>query len=167
MVELERNGIAADLAITGETRATAPAAFKEKIVALGLQGRVHFLGTVSRGELKTLYRQAVATVVPSLYEQGSFPIYEAVLLGCPAACSDILTLREQCDGFSDAMPHFDPHDPVAVADALKTLWTRREEYAARQLEAAHRVWPRNWDGIAAGWLAVFREAVKLHRQRAG
>ena len=167
LVELERNGIAADLAITGETRASAPIAYKEKIAALGLQGRVHFLGTVSRGELKTLYRQAVATVVPSLYEQGSFPIYEAVLLGCPAACSDIPALREQCDGFGEAMLHFDPHDPVAVAESLKLLWTRREEYAARQLEAAHRVWPRNWDAIASGWLAVFREAVEVHRRRAG
>lgn len=163
LAELQRVGIVADLVFTTATRASAPAELKELIRTSGLQGRVHFVGTVSRDELKTLYRQAVATVVPSLYEQGSFPIYESVLLGCPVACSDIPSLREQSAGFGDAMLYFDPRDPVAIAGAMQKLWNERDDHATRQLDAAHRVWPKSWDDIAAGWLAVFREAVVLHR----
>src|SRR5919202_635387 len=66
----------------------------EVIHELNLQSHVQFLGVVSEDVLYTLYRQAHAVVVPTLYEAGSFPLMESILMGIPVVCSNVTSLPD-------------------------------------------------------------------------
>jgi glycosyltransferase involved in cell wall biosynthesis len=150
-----------DLAFTGEN--TPPAELLDLVQAWNLQGRVHFLGCVERATLAALYRMAFATVMPSLYEQGSFPVYEALHWGCPVACSDIPPLREQCAAMGDAMQYFDPRDAASVARAVVRIRADRAGVIAWQQAASRPMWRRTWAEAAGEWLAVFHEAIDIDR----
>jgi glycosyltransferase involved in cell wall biosynthesis len=150
-----------DLAFTGEN--DAPEELLRLVVELGLEHRVHFLGCVERNTLAALYRLAFATVMPSLYEQGSFPVYEALSAGSPVACSDIPALREQCAALGDAMLYFDPHDPGNIAQVIARILSDRAGIIARQQAASRPLWRRTWEHAARDWLDVFREAIDSDR----
>ena len=148
-----------DLVFTGIH--TMPKELKRKIADHGLPERVHVLGCVDRRALSALYRCAFATIVPSLYEQGSFPIYEALHWGCPVASSNIPALVEQCQPLGDAMIYFDPHDPMAIARAMLRFREDRQAILARQQAVKPVLWQRTWQDAARDWLQVFRDAIEL------
>jgi glycosyltransferase involved in cell wall biosynthesis len=116
---------------------------------------------VDRPTLGALYHCAYATIVPSLYEQGSFPIYEALHWGCPVACSRIPSLLEQCQPLGDAMIYFDPLDPDDLARTVLTIRDNRETILDHQQSAGKALWQRTWTDAARDWLTVFREAVEM------
>jgi len=122
---------------------------------LGIAAVVHAAGQVERPVLAGLYQSAAATVVPSLYEQGSFPILEAIRCGCPAVASDIPAFREAFDAFDGAIPLFDPRAPETIASVVADVLVNR---AAVQRRQALALPTRSWDDVASDWLAVLREA---------
>lgn len=151
-----------ELVFTGFDRLREPLA--GRVAAAGLIGRVHPLGTVDRSTLAGLYRQAAATVVPSLYEQGSYPVLEAISHGCPAAASDIPALREFLGPLQASVPLFDPRSPESAADAVAALLADRGAAVREQRLGLESLHGRSWADVAADWVAVFRESVA--RQRA-
>jgi glycosyltransferase involved in cell wall biosynthesis len=142
---------------------TLPADLARLVTSLGLTGAVHAVGSVPRPVLAAIYGAAAATVVPSLYEQGSFPVLEAIRCGCPATASDIPALREAFAGFSDAVPLFDPQSPQAIADAVLRVLADCDGVRRRQQDAVAALPPRSWADAAADWLAVLREAAVDNR----
>ena len=148
------------LVFTGGSEIHSRDALLARAARAGLAERVRIHDCVSREDLALLYRHATATVVPSLYEQGSFPIYEALHYDCPVACSDIPSLREQCAGLGDAMIYFDPHDVRAVAAAIRTLVRDRSAIRRAQAARAAAAPGRSWADAAEEWLAVFRSAAR-------
>ena len=139
-----------------------PADLTRSATDLGLAAAVHAVGSVDRPLLAALYGAAAATVVPSLYEQGSFPVLEAIRCGCPAAASDIPTLREAFAPLAGTVPLFDPLSPAAIAATVIGVLADREGTWRRQAEAVAALPPRSWADVAADWLAVLREAVGRH-----
>lgn len=137
-----------------------PAELAGRIDECGLRGRVHVLGCVDRATLAALYQHAFATVVPTFYEQGSFPVYEAIHWGCPVACSEIPALVEQNMPLGDAMLYFDPYNPETLVEAILKISNDREGISRRQQEAGKALWRRTWDDVAREWLAVFHEAAR-------
>lgn len=155
--ELHRRGhLDFDVVFTGSGQVTA--ACRKALDRHGLHDRVHVMRFVTREELAALYRQAFATVVPSLYEQGSFPVYEALHFGCPVACSDIAPLREQSASMGDAMLYFEPKNPASLADAVERIIFDREGIRRRQAAAKSTLWERRWVDAAAEWVLVLEEA---------
>ncbi len=73
--------------------------------------------------MAALLQGARFLVFPSLYEGFGIPVLEAMVLGTPAACSDLPALRELAG--EDAV-YFDPTDETSIADALSLLWTSEE-----------------------------------------
>ncbi len=61
---------------------------------LDLSKAVHFLGIVSEEDLIGLYKNARLVVIPTLYEAGSGPLYEAMRYGIPVVCSNVTSLPE-------------------------------------------------------------------------
>lgn len=158
----QENGF--DLVLTGEIQNKLPSNLQNLVDSNDLGDRVHVLGPVDRDTLGALYHCAFAVIVPSLYEQGSFPIYEGLRFGCPVACSDIRPLRQQCAPMGDAMVYFDPQDPEAVARTIITIRDHRTEIRTRQHEASRLMWQRTWKDVAREWLMVLQEAADLHRR---
>ncbi len=138
-----------------------PTDLKRKLQQLGLVSDVLALGKVSREQLETLYRHAFATVVPSLYEQGSFPIMEALHCQCPVASSNIPSLMEQFSDMGHSMLHFDPHDPSSLVQVIEKISSNRAQVIAEQQQGFYAMQSRTWEDSARQWLRVFREATVL------
>ncbi len=117
------------------------AEWRERAAALGL--RAVFPAWVSAEDLEGLYALAAAFVFPSLAEGFGLPVLEAMARGVPVACSDATSLPEVA---GDAALLFDPHDPEAIAGAL-----RRIPGEAARLRAAGlaRVAEFTWERTAA------------------
>ncbi len=61
---------------------------------LGIQEHVFFLSSMSDSVLAWLYRNCLATVIPSSHEGLCMPLIEAVCCGARVVCSDIPVLQE-------------------------------------------------------------------------
>lgn len=140
-----------------------PDSLQEKIARSSVSDAVHVLGRVPRSELASLYRNAFATVVPSLYEQGSFPLMEALHFGCPILISDIPSLREQFARLGDSALFFDPHRPERLIEALQVLEARREALRESQIAGFRAMQERTWKDAAIDWVAVLSEAIAVSR----
>ena len=79
----------------------------EKISELNLSEAVHFLGIVPEEDLISLYKNSSLVVIPTLYEAGSGPLYEAMRYQVPVICSNVTSLP---DTVSNDEFLFDPND---------------------------------------------------------
>ena len=141
-----------------------PSILREQIRTLGLSDDVIVLGKVSRTELQRLYQQAFATFVPSLYEQGSFPVMEALANNCPVAASDIPSLREQFSCLGSDMLYFDPHEPESLVQVVEYIQQHRNDVIAGQHQGFQTLKDRTWEDAGREWLSVFRESVLIGRR---
>jgi glycosyltransferase involved in cell wall biosynthesis len=150
-----------DLVFTGDDLRWIPDDLHRLIDKYSLRNRVHVLGRIDRRTLAAVYRSAYAVIVPSLYEQGSFQIVEALHFNIPVACARIPAFVEQCAPLGDAMIYFDPENPADIAEAILTIRNRRDVIREQQRVASQALWKRTWKQVAAEWLPVFREAATL------
>lgn len=76
----------------------------------------HFSGSDSL--LAYFYKHASAFIFPSLYEGFGMPLTEAMVQGCPIACSATSCFPEIC---GDAAAYFDPRDIDNMRHVIETL----------------------------------------------
>jgi len=88
---------------------------KNFIDQVGLAKKIIFVGHVSDKRMAALYRNALACILPSLYEGFGLPVIEAQTLGCPVICSDRASLPEVAGG---AALLFDPFSPESLRDRI-------------------------------------------------
>jgi glycosyltransferase involved in cell wall biosynthesis len=79
---------------------------------------VRFFGFVPDKTLAVFYRLARVFVFPSLYEGFGFPPLEAMASGAPVITSNVSSLPEVV---GDAALLIDPHDPIAIAEAMRRV----------------------------------------------
>jgi glycosyltransferase involved in cell wall biosynthesis len=96
----------------------------------GLNTQVHFVGVVNEKLLYSLYKTCLGVVVPTIYEAGSFPLMEAILLDIPVICSNVTSLPET---IGDSNFVFDPMDALAISSKLLQLWND-EVFRQRSIE---------------------------------
>jgi glycosyltransferase involved in cell wall biosynthesis len=166
-VAIARAGNLPNLQLVFTGVAEPPAALQAVIRECGLENAVHILKTVERPVLALLYHKAMATIVPSLYEQGSFPIFEALHWQCPVACSDIPALREQFEPLGKSMLYFDPHDEYELARVIDKIAKHREVILTEQQVAKLILTQRTWTDAAGDWMEVFEYAIRMHRHQTG
>jgi glycosyltransferase involved in cell wall biosynthesis len=149
----DEHGLVVPLVCTGE-----PTEFfkkiKEEVIQLGLQEQVLFVGFVEFDELEALYKRCYGVVIPTLFEAGSFPLWEAFLNERPVACSNVTSLPEQA---GDAAIIFDPYRIDHIGEAIRTLW----ENSALRSELVNKgrinVSRFNWDKTARTFRALYRK----------
>ena len=117
------------------------------------------LGYVSDDDLRALYDLSDGLVTPTLYEAGSFPMFEAMMVGRPVACSRIPPLVEQLERDGAEAELFDPNDPADIAAALERVRgmgpIRRARLVRHNRQAVGR---RTWADVADGYMTAFGEA---------
>lgn len=91
--KLKDEGIEIDLVCTGN-KTEYYKTIQSVIDELDLSEAVHFLGIVTEEDLIGLYKNARLVVIPTLYEAGSGPLYEAMRYGIPVVCSNVTSLPE-------------------------------------------------------------------------
>jgi len=108
------------LIIRGEGQPAYARAVRERVETLGLGSDVSFQGYAAEGRLRDLYAGAVCLVLPSLHEGFGLPVLEAMACGTPVITSSSSSLPEVG---GDAALRVDPHDAIALADAMYRVLT--------------------------------------------
>ena len=112
-----------------------------------------YVGRVSDGQLKALYRSAACFVFPSLYEGFGLPAVEAMACGCPVVAADIPSLREVC---RTAALYAKPEKPDDIAGQV-TLMIENDRLREEMCE---RAWRHaqffTWNAAASALVAVTR-----------
>lgn len=121
---------------------------------LRLDDQVQSLGFVDPQELNCLYDLCRCVVIPTKFEAGSFPLWEAFLAGAPVACSRVTSLPQQA---GDAAILFDPDDPEDIALAIYRLWTGDALREQLVLRGSERIRSFNWDKTARTFRAHYRK----------
>jgi len=139
-----------------------PSGRKEELTAMiseyKLTDRVRYLGLVTPQQLAALYRRAEGLVFPSLYEGFGAPLAEAMVSGCPVACSDAGAVSEIA---GDAAEFFDPRDPVSISETLDRL---KDESTRKELiqNGLRRAELFRWDRSGEQHVLAYLKAVEAH-----
>ncbi|MGK2856291.1 MAG: glycosyltransferase family 4 protein [Thermoanaerobaculia bacterium] len=118
-------------------------------------GSIHHLDYVTREKLASIYRNAEAFVMPSLYEGFGLPVLEAIGHGVPVIASRSSSLPEVG---GDAALYFEPRNAQELADAILSISASPEARARLAQAGRNRVARFRWDEAAAKTLDVFRRA---------
>lgn len=153
------------LVIAGEQRWSTREELSE-VGALGLEGRIQFLGWVQHTDLPAIYRLAELFAFPSLYEGFGIPLVEAMACGCPILTANTCAPPEVVDGAGYLV---DPYDVTAIATGLRTMLSDpalRASMVARGLDRAKEF---SWEKSARQVLAVFDAVAgdRMHPAAAG
>ncbi|MGB9722595.1 MAG: glycosyltransferase [Chloroflexia bacterium] len=136
------------------------AALEKQARALGVEGRVHFRGSVPRVEVPRYLGAADVLVIPGTVSGASaspLKMFEYMAMGRPIVCVDIPALREVLD--DDAAYFFPPGDAPALARAVEAALTRPEEAARKGERARLRASAYTYGRRAERLLEIVRDAL--------
>jgi len=103
-----------ELAGDGDERAALQARAHE----LGLDGRVRFVGSLSRDDVLGLFSRADAALLSSAWENFPHTLVEALAVGTPAIATDVGGVREIVTHGENGLL-VGPGDPAALAAAIR------------------------------------------------
>ena len=112
---IDKNNIDLKLVCTGNNNTPHFHEIKKKIEELKICNNVKFLGIVDDKNLYNLYKKARAIVIPTLYEAGSFPLMESILMKIPVICSNVTSLPET---IGDLKFTFDPNSKEDMSNKI-------------------------------------------------
>lgn len=122
----------------------------------GMDDWVDLRGWVSDEEVKTLYEQATALVIPSLAEGFSLPTLEAMAVGVPVLLSDIGVHRFVA---GDAALFFDPRSDESLATVIRRLCGDRGLQGDLTRRGLERAAGFTWERTAVETLKSFENAL--------
>lgn len=129
---------------------------------LGIEDQVKFLGIISEEDLVGLYKLTSLVVIPTAYEAGSGPLYEAMRYSVPVICSNVTSLPEAIG--SDEFT-FNPNDHQRIAELiLKGL--NDEDFKKRSLaNSKSRLEYFKQQDYAANFLEAYRIAIQHKKEK--
>ncbi len=111
-----------------------------KALAAGMSNVV-FLGALQQGQLRALYRHAIAVLVPSIcYEVFGIIILEAYMQKTPVIVHDLGGLKEVVEESDGGFAYRAPEELVAAMERLRTDVALRREMGERGFRAYHARW---------------------------
>lgn len=148
----------AELVVVGRPRPDGPT--PRLLAELGLNGSVRFVSGLQDHELVSLYAEAEAAVVPSLYEGFSFPAVEAMACQVPLVATTAGALPEVAGPDGEAALLVPPADASALARGILTLLAsgplRRRLGEAGRARVLRRY---TWEAAARGTVERYRAAI--------
>ena len=127
---IKDSGLNYDLVCTGNRTEFYHKVINKLIEELDISDSVHFLGIVPEEDLISLYKNASLVVIPTLYEAGSGPLYEAMRYQSPVICSNVTSLP---DTMKNEDFIFNPKDVSAMTYKIKKILTDKD-FKERNIE---------------------------------
>lgn len=118
MEQLKQEGIIVNMVFTGEYSGFYEI-LKRLATKLGLIDQVKFIGYVSGAQMKWLYKNARAMIMPCYAGPTNIPPLEAMLMGCPIIISNKWSMPKQ---IGDAALYVNPEFHLSIASAIKKVW---------------------------------------------
>lgn len=106
---------------------------------------IHLPGYVDDEALQLMYKNAMLSVYPSLYEGFGLPPLESMTFGCPAVNSDIPALREVSE---DAALYVDPYNVQNITDQIDRLVEDADLRQALRMRGLEQVKKYSWEKSA-------------------
>lgn len=128
----------------------------ERVEALDLSERVHFLHGIPDDHLPGLYNAASVLAMPSFYEGFGLPALEAMSCGTPVVAADRASLPEVV---GDAGHLVDPESPEEIADALMGVLVDQSERERMRKAGLERAKAFSWERVARQTRAVYQEVL--------
>ena len=130
--------------------------WKSEAIVPRLRGnRIVHLDYLEPSRLATVYRQAEAFVMPSIYEGFGFPLLEAMQHGVPSIAARSSSLPEVG---GDAALYFEPSDARELESQLRRVTTDAALRATLSERGQARAAEFSWQRAAAQTLDVLRRA---------
>jgi glycosyltransferase involved in cell wall biosynthesis len=126
--------------------AGATAALRRRVEALGLKGRVLFVGAVPPAQVPLWFAAANASVHPGRWAGSPNAVLESLACGTPCLASDLPEMREAIPTRAEGL--LAARTPAALAQGLATL-------LAAPAGTPHA--PRTWADVGRDVLAYFEE----------
>jgi glycosyltransferase involved in cell wall biosynthesis len=133
--------------------------FKEKVAKMKLSDKIIFRENVSDEELASLYKEAIALIMPSLMEGFGLPVLEAMANKCLVLASDIPSLHEICG--KNAI-FFDPNDPEKIYKKINFAYLNKSNRKIKALvqKAYDHTFDFSWQKVAKETLKVYENSLK-------
>lgn len=125
-----------------------------KALEYGIGDRIICPGFVEDREMPSLYRQAVALVMPTYFGPTNIPPLEAFALGCPVCYPDLPGLREQV---KDAAYLMDLANPESLVGILMEILENGSEVSSRIEQGKRIVSQWNEEKYREGLEKIFHE----------
>lgn len=114
-------------------------------------------GFVSDQELRWLYENAEAYVLPSLSEGFGLPGLEAMAHGCVVVSSNATCLPEI---YGDAAHYFDPESIADMSEKISEVLANKKLREQLALKGHRQLKKYSWEKMARETLAVYEKALK-------
>lgn len=119
-----------------------------------LRSSVVFLGRIPSADLPSLYKHAVGTVAPTLFEGSCpFPILESLLMDTPVAFGRLEVVQEVISDMS-SFATFNTRDIHEMATAILRLYTQGKAVVPMQKAALGGILQRNWSHVANDYSSI-------------
>lgn len=118
-----------------------------------------FIGRIPTSDLPSLYKYAVGTIVPTLFEGSCpFPILESLTVGTPVAAANLEVTNEIIPDMS-AFLAFNPYSVDEIEASLRALWAFRHTLVPRQQEVTRGAMQRGWSDVANEYYALLQHVI--------
>lgn len=114
---------------------------------------IELMGFVPDEEIKSLYKNSIAFVFPTLSEGFGLPPMEAIEAGAIVVQSDIPVLKEV---YEDSTLYFDPFDVKSIVVAMEKVLNMTENERQRKIKNA-QVFLKRYS-----WLKMAKETLKVY-----
>lgn len=130
---------------------------QKQISDLNLSSQVDFLGIIPEEDLIGLYKCTSLVVIPTKYEAGSGPLYEAMRYSVPVICSNVTSLPETI-GNTDYI--FNPDDEKEMATKIKRI-LQDENYKSENLaNSSKRIEEMSKVDYTKNYIDVYRRLLR-------
>jgi glycosyltransferase involved in cell wall biosynthesis len=130
---------------------------KDFISENNLDSQVSFPGFISNQELYSLYKYASLVVIPTLYEAGSFPLFEAMSVGCPVICSNVTSLPET---IGDIQFTFDPNSSTELAAEIQEMLSNEKFRDLNIINSKNQIKKFTWPAVTKNFEEAYFTAIK-------
>lgn len=118
---------------------------------------VRYLGSLGDADLRVLYQQALAFVLPSAYEGSCLPVLEAMAAGTPVICSCLASVPEVA---GDATLYIQDFSPEELAGLMLKVDASADLRRALIAKGRQRVTEFSWQETARKAVEIYQKVIE-------